>query len=158
VEEVLEEAQGGTLGRPHVARVLVRHGYADSINDVFKHYLVKGKPGYVRKERIKLRESVSLIKGAGGQAVVAHPVSLNYQNYKAFEELLNGFIAEGIDGIEVYASMHNATDITELLRLASKYSLAISGGSDYHGDKEERIGYYHPERPIPFEIYPWFEK
>jgi predicted metal-dependent phosphoesterase TrpH len=64
VEEVQDESNGGAMGRPHVARVLVKHGYANTINEVFRKYLVKGKPGYVPKERIALDEAISLIKGA----------------------------------------------------------------------------------------------
>jgi len=153
VEEVLQESTGGAIGRPHVARVLLKHGYANNINEVFKKYLVKGKPGYVKKERIKLDEAVSLIKGAGGLSIIAHPVSLNYKNIAEFETILKGFIDSGVDGIEAYSSMHKPSEISSFLELAVKYNLIISGGSDYHGDKDEKIGYYLPSKPIPYEIY-----
>ncbi|HNX22784.1 MAG TPA: PHP domain-containing protein [Spirochaetota bacterium] len=153
VEDVLNESAGGAIGRPHVARVLVKHGYANNINEVFKKYLVKGKPGYVRKERIKLEEAVSLIKGAGGISIIAHPVSLNYKNIPEFETILKGFIDAGVEGIEAYSSMHKTSEINDFLELAQKYNLIISGGSDYHGDKDEKIGYYFPTKPIPYEIY-----
>ncbi len=153
VEEVLSESGGGTIGRPHVARVLVKYGFAHSVNEVFKKYLVKGKPGYVKKERIKLEEAVSLIKGAGGISIIAHPVSLGYRNMTEFDILLKGFIDAGVEGIEVYSSMHKPSEINDFLELAQKYNLIVSGGSDYHGDKDEKIGYYLPSRPIPVEIY-----
>lgn len=153
VEDVLSESAGGAIGRPHVARVLVKHGYANNINEVFKKYLVKGKPGYVKKERIKLEEAISLIKGAGGLSVIAHPVSLNYRDMTEFENILKGFIDSGVDGIEAYSSMHKNSEITAFLELAEKYNLLVSGGSDYHGDKDEKIGYYLPSKPIPYEIY-----
>ncbi len=153
VEDVLLESAGGAIGRPHVARVLVKYGYANNINEVFKKYLVKGKPGYVKKERIKLEEAVSLIKGAGGVSIIAHPVSLNYKNMIEFENILKRFIEVGVDGLEVYSSMHKASEINDFLELAVRYNLLVSGGSDYHGDKEEKIGYYLPSKPIPYEIY-----
>ncbi len=153
VEDVLAESAGGAIGRPHVARVLVKHGYANNLNEVFKKYLVKGKPGYVRKERIKLEEAVSLIKGAGGISIIAHPVSLNYKSMTEFENILKGFTDAGVEGLEVYSSMHKNSEITDFMGLAVKYNLIFSGGSDYHGDKDERIGYYLPSKPIPFEIY-----
>jgi len=153
VEDVMRESGGGALGRPHVARVLVKHGYANNTGEVFKKFLVKGKPGYVRKERIKLEDAVSLIKGAGGISIVAHPVSLNYKNIGEFETILKGFIDSGVEGIEVYSSMHKTSEINDFLLLAKKYNLIISGGSDYHGDKDEKIGYYLPSKPIPYEIY-----
>jgi predicted metal-dependent phosphoesterase TrpH len=99
IEDVLHESTGGAIGRPHVARALVKHGYANSINEIFKKYLVKGKPGYVKKERIKLEDAVSLIKGAGGISIVAHPVSLNCKDILDFENTIKGFIDKGVEGI-----------------------------------------------------------
>lgn len=153
VEEVLLESAGGAIGRPHVARVLVKHGYANNMNEVFKKFLVNGKPGYVKKERIKLEEAVSLIKGAGGVSIIAHPVSLNCKNKAEFESTIKGFVDAGVEGIEVYSSMHKNSEINDFLELALKYNLIVSGGSDYHGDKDEKIGYYLPSKPIPYEIY-----
>jgi len=153
VEDVLKESAGGAIGRPHVARVLVKHGYANNINEVFKKYLVNGKPGYVKKERIKLEEAISLIKGAGGVSIIAHPVSLNYKNINDFENILKGFVEVGVEGIEAYSSMHKNSEISDFLELAGKYNLIVSGGSDYHGDKDEKIGYYLPSKPIPYELY-----
>lgn len=153
VEEVQNESNGGAMGRPHVARVLVKHGYAHTINEVFKKYLVKGKPGYVPKERIDLVEAITLIKGAGGIPVIAHPVSLNYKNFDEFETLLKVFMDAGVEGIEVYSSMHRPVEVEEFSRLVKKYNLIASGGSDYHGDKDEKIGYYLPSKPIPYEVY-----
>jgi len=151
VEDVLEESNGGVMGRPHVARTLVKHGYARNINDVFQKYLVKGKPGYVQKERVKLSEAVSLINDAGGISIIAHPSSIDYSDMADFENKLKGFIDEGVEGIEVFASFNKPNEVNEFMGLAEKYDLIISGGSDYHGDKEEVIGYYQPEVPIPFD-------
>jgi len=153
VEDVQLESSGGAIGRPHVARALVKHGYANNINEVFKKYLVKGKPGYVKKERIKLEEAVSLINGAGGISIIAHPVSLNYKSMDSFELILKGFIEAGVEGIEAYSSMHKNSEINDFIKLAAKYNLLISGGSDYHGDKDENIGHYQPAKPIPYETY-----
>lgn len=153
VEEVRNESNGGAMGRPHVARVLVKHGYANTINEVFRNYLVKGKPGYVPKERIPLDEAISLIKGAGGIPLIAHPVSLNYKGFDEFEAMLKGFIDAGVEGLEVYSSMHRPVEVEEFSRLVKKYNLIASGGSDYHGDKDEKIGYYLPTKPIPYEVY-----
>jgi predicted metal-dependent phosphoesterase TrpH len=153
VEDVLHESTGGAIGRPHVARVLVKYGYANNINEVFKKYLVKGKPGYVKKERIKLEEAVSLIKGAGGISIIAHPVSLNCKKISDFENTMKGFIDKGVVGIEVYSSMHTSVNINDFLNIATKYNLVVSGGSDFHGDKDEKIGYYLPTKPIPYDIY-----
>jgi len=156
VGEVLEESQGGAMGRPHVARVLVKHGYAPTINDIFRKFLVKGKPGYIKKEKITLDDALKLIKGAGGQSLVAHPVSLGYGSISEFEDILKGFIDKGLEGIEVYSSMHSQSEVNEFLRLAGKYNLIVSGGSDYHGDKGERLGYYMSGKPIPADKCSFF--
>jgi len=158
VNEVIEESQGGTMGRPHVARVLVKHGYAPTINDVFKRFLVKGKPGYVKKEKISIIEALELVNGAGGQSIIAHPVSLGYANYDEFEKILKGFVELGVSGIEAFSSMHTNRDVEEILRLADKYKLHVSGGSDYHDDKGEKIGYYMPSKPIPYDICGYYIK
>lgn len=156
LNEVLEESHGGTMGRPHVARVLVKHGYAPTINDVFKRFLVKGKPGYIKKEKISFSEAMELINGAGGQSIVAHPISLGYKNYEEFDSILKGFVDQGISGVEAFSSMHSNRDVEEILRLAKKYGLHVSGGSDYHGDKDEKIGYYMPAKPIPYDLCKYY--
>ncbi len=154
VEDVIEESGGGVMGRPHVARTLVKHGYAVNTNDVFQKFLVKGKPGYVGKERVSLHDAVRLVKNAGGIPVIAHPSSINYNGISEFEAKLKGFVDSGVEGIEVYASFNKPAEIGELRRLAVKYKLVISGGSDYHGDKNEVIGYYQPGEAIPYdEVY-----
>jgi hypothetical protein len=151
-DEIIGEAGGESLGRPHVARVLIRHGYGRDMEDVFTRFLVPGKPGYVKKEKIQLPEAVRLIRGAGGIAIIAHPVSLNFEKFSRFVPMLEEFIRQGIEGLEVYAAMHDESHVDQFRTLAGKYNLVISGGSDFHGDKREKLGYYSPIRPIPAEI------
>ncbi|MBN1496965.1 MAG: PHP domain-containing protein [Spirochaetes bacterium] len=152
VEEVLAAAAGGAMGRPHVARVMVNHGYAPTIRDIFQKYLVKGKPGYVKKVRIEFEDAVSVIKESGGIPVIAHPVSLECADLGEFESLLKGFVAAGVEGLEAYASMHTPEMAAEYLALAKKYGLLVTGGSDFHGDKDETIGNYNKDCPVPFEL------
>ncbi len=153
VEDVFLESKGGAAGRPHVARAMVHHGYARDINEVFQKFLIKGKPGYVSKEKTPLAEAVSLINGAGGIAIIAHPVSLNFRDFGVFESLLRGFIDQGLAGIEVYSSMHKDSEVQKFLDLAKRYNLAVTGGSDYHGGRNESLGYYQPDKPVPFELF-----
>jgi len=152
-DEVLETANGGVIGKPHIARVLVKHGYSPSVKDVFKMYLEEGKPGHVKKEKVSLEEAVRLTLNAGGIPIVAHPGSLEYNDFDDFEDMLRGFIDKGVMGIEAYAEMHSPEEVAEFSRLADKYDLLVSGGSDFHGDKEERIGYYSDSDIIPVELY-----
>ncbi len=156
-EEVMAESGGGAIGRPHIARVMVNHGYASNIKEIFKNYLVKGKPGYIKKVRIEFNEAVSLIKESGGIPVIAHPVSLECSDMVEFEGLLKGFIEHGVEGIEVFAAMHTPEMAEQYRALAVKYRLLMTGGSDFHGDKDETIGNYQKESPIPFELYALLE-
>ena len=153
IEEVLRAAGGGSMGRPHVARVMVDRGYASNIREIFQNYLVKGKPGYVKKVRIGFENAVELIRECGGIAVVAHPISLECRDMAAFEELLAGFVRAGVEGLEAYASMHTVEQAAEFSRIALKHDLVLTGGSDFHGDKDEIIGNYRRENPIPIELY-----
>ena len=153
LEEVLAESDGGSIGRPHVARVMVNHGYAANIKDIFKKYLVAGKPGYVRKERVRLDVAISLIKDSGGIPVIAHPISLGFAGSGAFEAFLEDMMARGIEGIEAFAAMHTPEQAGEYLAIAASRNLIVTGGSDFHGDKDEIIGNYAKDRPIPIELY-----
>ncbi len=158
IEEVLALSDGGTVGRPHIARVMVNHGYASSIKEIFSSYLVKGKPGYVKKERIELDTAISLVYDAGGVPIIAHPNSLECRNLDEFEDRLRIFVKAGIGGIEAYAAMHTVEQAGQYARLARRYNLLVTGGSDFHGDKDETLGDYLKDVPIPFEIYSQVEK
>ncbi|TAL32917.1 MAG: phosphatase [Spirochaetes bacterium] len=151
-EDVIEEAGGAAIGKPHFARVLVKHGYAGSHDEVFTRFLEKGMPGYASKEKILPEEALTLIDQAGGIAVLAHPVSLQLGTGAEFEIVLRGLVDQGLRGIEVYASMHADDEVRDLLALARKYNLLVSGGSDFHDNEETEMGYYGLSRPIPVEI------
>ncbi len=154
-EEIVAEADGESMGRPHVARVLIRHGYCGSMEDAFKKFLVPGKPGYVKKEKISLDEALRLIKKTGGVAIIAHPISLNFGPFAKFVPILKNLMERGVEGLEAYASMHDASQVAGFVECAEKYGLLISGGSDFHGDKHEKLGFYGPINPIPCEmLYP----
>lgn len=157
LDEVMAAAGGGAIGRPHVARVMVSHGHGPNLKDIFKNYLVPGKPGYVKKVRIEFNEAVALIKESGGIPIIAHPVSLECRDMAEFEGLLKGFVEAGVEGVEAYASMHTPEMAEQYRALAVKYNLVITGGSDFHGDKDETIGNYQKESPIPFELYEQLE-
>ncbi len=150
--EVEDIARGAAIGRPHIARIMVRKGYAKDMTDVFQRFLIKGKPGYVKKEKISLEKAVELINGAGGIPVLAHPLSLEYKDGGDFEELLMEFISKGVRGIEVYAGMHTVKAAEKYMEFAKRYGLLVSGGSDFHGDKNEAMGCYAGNVPIPVSI------
>lgn len=158
IDEISSLTSGRSVGRPHIARILVEKGYADDVNAVFQSYMVKGKPGYVKKEKILVDEAIHIINQAGGISIIAHPVTLNFKTFDNFEKQIQELIVHGLDGIEVFSSMHTHEEILEFYRIANKYNLIISGGSDFHGDKEKELGIYIDGEPIPHYILDNLEK
>lgn len=149
----LEGITGETaIGRPHIARLLIRKGYGADMADIFRKYLVRGKPGYVRKKKITAAEAVDLISISGGVPVIAHPISLNFKSFDRFEQILDGLVNIGVRGVEAYAAMHTPEEAQRFAGIARARGLVVTGGSDYHGDKNERLGHYADGRKIPVEI------
>jgi hypothetical protein len=124
---VLEQAAGGAIGRPHVARAMIAEGWATDFRDAFERYLGNGKAAYVGKDRLPVADAISLIHRAGGLAVLAHPAP------GGTRERIEAFVREGIDGVEVRHPAHSSEDILRLSALVEHFSLVPSGGSDWHG-------------------------
>lgn len=121
------------LGRPDLAKLCVKYGYATSIQDAFDKYLIDAH----NKTRstgkgLPYEECIELILKSKGIPVLAHPKSLELSE-KEFLILLKEMINIGLKGIEVYHSSHTEEEIKYYLEIANKYNLLISGGSDYHG-------------------------
>jgi 3',5'-nucleoside bisphosphate phosphatase len=127
---VLEQAAGGAIGRPHVARAMVAEGWAVDLRDAFDRYLGNGRSAFVAKDRLAVTDAIDLIHAAGGLAVLAHPGA------SGTRERIAAFVAQGIDGVEVRHPGHSAEDMARLLALVEHYSLVPSGGSDWHGAAE----------------------
>jgi predicted metal-dependent phosphoesterase TrpH len=125
-------AAGELVGRTHFARFLVQRGAARDVRAVFKHFLVKGKPGYVAGRWTTLEEAVDWIRAAGGQAVMAHPARYGLTRSK-MKRLLDDFRACGGRGIEVVSGSHSRDDAFTFARWAREQGLLASAGSDYHG-------------------------
>jgi 3',5'-nucleoside bisphosphate phosphatase len=119
------------LGRVHFAKFLVEHGYAKDINNVFKRYLVRNKPGYVPGEWASLADAVSWINDAGGQAVIAHPARYRITATK-LRRLVTDFKEVGGVGFEVVSGRQHPEEIKTLARIAEQFELLASCGSDFH--------------------------
>ncbi|HHV38523.1 MAG TPA: PHP domain-containing protein [Tepidimicrobium sp.] len=132
-------ANNDYVGRPHIARILVEAGYVNSIQEAFNIYLDRGKPAYVERYRLDIRDTIDLIHELHGLAVLAHPGILRQK------KIIDHCIAMGIDGIEAIHPKHNSDDVYYLIDLAKKYNLFTTGGSDFHGDKENEnlLGRYY---------------
>ncbi len=132
LQEVIEEAKGRIVGRPHFASVLVKKGYFENNKEVFDKFLSKGKPAYENKLRFDMEKSISLIHEANGLAVWAHPYSA-VEDEEDLLKLLKKLISYGLDGIEVYYSSYDQNKVENLQKLAKKFDLLMTAGSDYHG-------------------------
>lgn len=124
---VLEQAAGGAIGRPHVARAMIAEGWAIDFRDAFDRYLGAGRPAYVGKERLAVVDAIGLIHRAGGLAVLAHPAQ------GGTRERIEAFVRDGMDGVEVRHPSHSSEDIARLTALVDHFGLVPSGGSDWHG-------------------------
>jgi len=134
------ESLGRTLaGRPHFARVLVRKGYAANTEDAFRKYLGEAAPSYVERYGPDVASGIRQINAAGGLSVVAHPIRLGFRDTKAEEAYIGRLRDVGLGGIEVYHSDQDSGDVARYASIAAKYGLAITGGSDFHGDAKPRI-------------------
>ena len=126
------------LSRTHFARYLVEKKVCRSIDDVFKNYLVEGKPGYIGPEWASLEESVEWITAAGGIAVIAHPGRYRLSDMQK-HELYQAFKNAGGKGIEVITGSHTPSQYEEYAKIAQQYGFYASRGSDFHDPDESRI-------------------
>jgi predicted metal-dependent phosphoesterase TrpH len=129
------ERMGRTLtGRPHFARLLVQKGYAANFEEAFRGYLGESAPGFVEREAPDVPTGIQRIISGGGLPVLAHPVRLGIRNPASEESFIGKLCDVGLRGIEVYHSDHSHSDQERYREIAKKFALAVTGGSDFHGD------------------------
>jgi 3',5'-nucleoside bisphosphate phosphatase len=126
-DEVLQLAGMGTVGRPHVARILLKRGYVTSLPEAFDKYLGPKSAGFVPGSTVAPAEIIKLIRGAGGAPVLAHPVFLKK------DALIDDFTRQGLAGLEVYHSSHTPEQVRQYEMVADRLKLLPTGGSDFHG-------------------------
>lgn len=125
------------LGRTHFARFLVEAGVRPSVTEVFRDFLVEGKPGFVPHSWATLAQAVSWICAAGGQAVIAHPGRYPFTDLQR-NALIDSFRELGGVGIEVVTGSHTPDQYGTYARIAQQAGLLASRGSDFHGPDESR--------------------
>jgi predicted metal-dependent phosphoesterase TrpH len=132
------------ISRTHFARYLVERGVCADTREVFRRFLVEGKPGYVAHRWADLADALGWIRAAGGVAVLAHPGRYKYAE-TAMHELLAAFRDGGGAAIEVATSNHSAAEVRQFAQLAAQYGLEASRGSDFHapGEAEVDLGRVH---------------
>lgn len=149
----VEAASGGKqVGRPHFARVLLKKGVVKSMDEAFEKYLGKGKPAYIDKRRLSSRESIQRIREAGGVAVVAHPKQMRLDEAGLNQEFQR-LVDEGLGGIEAYNSCQTANEASLYKRLAKRFNLLVTGGSDFHGANKPdvELGYLGEGAELGYE-------
>jgi len=127
LEAVLAEAAGQALGRPHVARALIRNGDVPDIATAFNTLLGNGKPANVPSTHITPQEAIAAIHAAGGVSVLAHPGRLS-----GGFEIIDELVEHGLMGLEVFYPTHDAAQVQLFSDIATKFRLLMSCGSDFH--------------------------
>ena len=123
---------GKSLGRPMVAKALVQAGHVTDTRQAFDQLIGAGKPAFIPRCGASPAEVIGIINRAGGVASLAHPGLLKR------DELIPAMIDAGLTAVEAFHSEHDAATTQRYLALAERHGILVSGGSDYHGDKERR--------------------
>ncbi|SHK34497.1 hypothetical protein SAMN02745163_03641 [Clostridium cavendishii DSM 21758] len=127
------EFKDSTIGRAHIANVLVKKGYSNNYKEAFNLYLLEGKDTFVERYKFSYRETIDIIRKSGGIAILSHPGKIKIGI--DIENLIKDLKFYGLQGIEVYHPSHNSKQISYFYNLAKKHKLLITGGSDCHGMK-----------------------
>ncbi|MBU0927868.1 MAG: PHP domain-containing protein [Spirochaetes bacterium] len=157
--ELRELAGAGMIGRPHIAELLVRKKIVKSKQAAFDKYLAKGRPYYVRKACVELSEAIDVVRGSGGLAFVAHPMSL-FASWKRLRALFEEWKELGVDGIEAWHPTARLVDCARLDAMAREFGFRVSAGSDYHGAvrPDRRLGHTAGNRKIGEEFLACLER
>lgn len=133
-DRVIAIANGGSVGRPHIAMALVERGAVPSVNEAFSRFLRRGGPAYVEGSKFLPQEAISLIREARGVPALAHPVIVGASDYHLdFGRLLPMMKEAGLEGIEAYYKGYTQEITASLLAVADQHRLIPTGGSDFHG-------------------------
>jgi predicted metal-dependent phosphoesterase TrpH len=125
--EVVHLAGPGVIGRPHIARALVKAGHVPSLDDAFRQYLGRGGRAFVPRTSFKAEEAIDLVHAAGGVSVIAHPGPL------LPERIIEDLADAGLRGIETWHPQHSGATVRRYRALAQRLNLLETGGSDFHG-------------------------
>ena len=138
IEELNNLYNKETVGRYDICKLLMERNLGTK-SQIYDNYLTDIKD--IKTHRIPIEKITEAIKTSNGVAILAHPKKIENKYNENLENIIKDFIEKGIDGIEVYNSIHTLEDIRRYLEIAKKYDLLITGGSDFHGES-------HPERKI----------
>ena len=134
-EKLCEENPGAVITRAHYAAYLFNHGYVADRAEAFAKYVGDDCPYYVPREKVTPSQAVDLILQAGGVPILAHP-PLYHMEKERLDSLVGQLTEDGLMGIETIYSSYSAQEERDMFRLAKKYDLLPSGGSDFHGENK----------------------
>jgi len=137
-DDVQKVAGTGTVGRPHIARVLLQKGRVQSFQEAFDRFLSVTGLAYFPKAEIPLKEAIALLHEAGAVTSVAHPLLLK-RSREELEQSLEEWRSWGMDGVEAYYPSYSPEQSAFILRLADKLGFIKTGGSDFHGENKPYI-------------------
>ena len=153
IDEVMAEAGGDVVARPHFARVLVKKGFVSSFGEAFDRYLTKGGPAYSDRPRVSLPDAAAATRAAGGVTVLCHPQTLGMNDPAVIGPYLAGLRAQGLDAMECRYGSWTRREESFWTGIARDAGLLPSGGSDFHGDNKPdlRIGSGRGRLRVPVE-------
>ena len=154
IDEVNEEAQGGSVGRPHIAAVMMRKGYVPDIKTAFEEWLGRGRPAYAERDRLDAEEAITLARQSGAVPILAHPHTLGIHRAVEMAELLTRLGGAGLVGMEAIYSTYRRHEREGYADLARRFGLLPSGGSDYHGTYKPglEVGVGHGDLHVPDSV------
>ena len=155
-EDVLEAAAAGSaqtppvVGRPHIAQAMVAAGYVRSVHEAFTKYLGEGAAAHTRRDTMSAAQAIDAVHAAGGLASLAHPVQLRPADDAHLERAVRTLADLGLDGIETRHCDHTPADVRRFEKLAERFGLLTTGGSDYHGSRKSvRLN----DQRVPRRVY-----
>jgi predicted metal-dependent phosphoesterase TrpH len=139
LEDVLKAADSGThmIGRPHLARALAQRGYVQTVSEAFDRFIGDSGPAFLPTQLLSPKQGIDLIHEVGGVAVWAHPRA------SALEKHLTTLAEYGLDGVECYRPNASPTEVAVVEQHARSKSLLVTGGSDWHGSWQGRLGDFY---------------
>ncbi|MDJ0923401.1 MAG: PHP domain-containing protein [Acidimicrobiia bacterium] len=152
--DVLSEAGGGVVGRPHFAGVLVNKGIVTSVAEAFDRFLAQGRPAYAPRQRLAAEEAIAYARATGAVPVIAHPHTLNLRA----DEYADGFaelVDRGLGGIESFYAEYSPELRQRLASICSELGIVATGGSDYHGKYKPQlqVGIGNGDLRVPDEAF-----
>jgi predicted metal-dependent phosphoesterase TrpH len=148
----MEEVRGQAMGRPHIARAMIRRGYVLGWREAFERYLGMGRAAYVPRELPTPAAGIGLIRQEGAIAVLAHPFLSPSMSAPGLDALLARLRSDGLQALEAWHNAHDPEKTRICLDLARKHCLLVSGGSDYHGLNKKGVHLGGGKERVPYAV------